>query len=119
MREAERFEPMAWRSRSASAALNPAASIAICMSCSWNSGTPRVFGEAVLETRVQVGHRLCPVAPAQVGMDRTSLDRAGADEGDLDDEVVEAARPQPGQRGHLRPALDLEDPHRVARHNMS
>ena len=25
------------------AALNPAASMAICISCSWNNGTPRVF----------------------------------------------------------------------------
>ena len=43
MRSLERLAPMAWRSWSASAALNPATSTAICMSCSWNSGTPRVF----------------------------------------------------------------------------
>ena len=34
---------MAWRSWSDSAPVNPATSMAICMSCSWNNGTPRVF----------------------------------------------------------------------------
>ena len=43
MRAFDRFEPIAWRSWSASPGLNPAASIAICMSCSWNSGTPSVL----------------------------------------------------------------------------
>ncbi len=105
---------MAWRSWSASAAVNPAASIAICMSCSWNSGTPSVLARLRSKQRVQVSDRLGPVAPAQVGVNRPPLDRARADEGDLDDEVVEATGPQTGQRGHLRPALDLEDPHRVA-----
>ena len=46
MRARDRFEPIAWRSRSASPGLKPAASIAICMSCSWNSGTPSVFFSA-------------------------------------------------------------------------
>src|SRR5438477_17756 len=41
--EPERLAPIAWRSWSASAALKPAASTAICISCSWNSGTPRVL----------------------------------------------------------------------------
>ena len=54
---------------------------------------PEGLCQTVLETRMQVRHRLCPVAPAQVGMNRSSLDRAGADEGDLDDEVVKAAWP--------------------------
>ena len=38
-----RFEPMACRSMSASPALKPPTSMAICMSCSWKSGTPSVF----------------------------------------------------------------------------
>ena len=42
----ERLEPIARRSSSASPAENPATSTAICMSCSWNSGTPRVFFSA-------------------------------------------------------------------------
>jgi hypothetical protein len=54
---------------------------------------PEGLRQAALETRVQVRHSLCPVTPAQVGMNRSSLDRAGADESDLDDEVVEAAWP--------------------------
>ncbi len=43
MRSRLRLEPMAWRSWSASAAVKPATSMAICMSCSWNSGTPSVL----------------------------------------------------------------------------
>ena len=42
-------------------------------------------------------------------MDHVALDRAGADDGDLDDEVVEAAGPHPGEEVHLRPAFHLED----------
>ena len=43
MRAWLRFDPIAWRNWSASAAVNPAQSTASCMSCSWNSGTPSVF----------------------------------------------------------------------------
>ena len=64
--------------------------------------------QAPLGQRVGVGDRLLPVAAADVGMHRPALDRAGADERDLDDEVVERPRPQARQRGHLGPALDLE-----------
>ena len=42
-------------------------------------------------------------------MHHVALDRAGADDRDLDDEIVEFARFQPGQHSHLRTALDLED----------
>ena len=42
MRSAERLAAMAWRSSSASAALNPAMATAISISCSWNKGTPSV-----------------------------------------------------------------------------
>ena len=41
-------------------------------------------------------------------MHRTALDRPGTDQGDFDDEVVEAPRLEPRQRRHLRPRLDLE-----------
>ena len=54
---------------------------------------PEGLRQAALETRVQVRNRLCPVTPAQVGVNRSSLDRAGTDQRDLDDEVVEAAWP--------------------------
>ncbi len=43
MRSRLRFEPIAWRSWSASDGVKPATSIAICMSCSWNKGTPSVL----------------------------------------------------------------------------
>ena len=43
MRSTDRLAPMARRSSSDSAGVNPAASMAICMSCSWNSGTPSVL----------------------------------------------------------------------------
>ena len=42
-------------------------------------------------------------------MDHVALDRAGADDRDLDDEIVEALRLQARQHRHLRAALDLED----------
>ena len=53
------------------------------------------------------------VAPADVGVHRAALDRAGADQRDLDDQVVELPRLQPGQGGHLRAGLHLEHPDRV------
>ena len=42
IRSGERLAPIARRSWSASAPVNPAISVAICMSCSWNSGIPSV-----------------------------------------------------------------------------
>ena len=64
--------------------------------------------EASLEERVEVGDRLLAPPAADVGMDGAALDRAGPDEGHLDDDVVERPRPQPREGGHLGPALDLE-----------
>ena len=46
IRSGPRLELIAWRSRSASAGLNPAQSTASCIICSWNSGTPRVLPRA-------------------------------------------------------------------------
>ena len=46
-------------------------------------------------------------------MHRPALDRPGADQGNLDDEVVEAPRLEPRQRRHLCPRLDLEHADRV------
>ena len=42
-------------------------------------------------------------------MDHVALDRAGADDRHLDHQVVEVARLEARQHGHLGPALDLED----------
>ncbi len=38
-----RLDPIAWRNWSASLGENPATSMAICINCSWNSGTPSVL----------------------------------------------------------------------------
>ena len=57
---------------------------------------------------MEVGDRLLAVAPADVRVHRPALDRARPDQRHLDDEVVELPRLEPGQRGHLRPRLDLE-----------
>ena len=46
-------------------------------------------------------------------MDHVALDRAGADDRHLDDEVVEILRAKARQHGHLRAALDLEDAERI------
>src|SRR5690606_27169485 len=45
---------------------------------------------------------------AQVGMHHVPLDRAGADDGYFDDQVVELLWPQSGQHAHLGSGLDLE-----------
>ena len=47
-------------------------------------------------------------AAAQIGVHHVALDRAGPDDGHLDDEIVETARLQTRQHIHLRTALDLE-----------
>ena len=44
-----------------------------------------------LEARVEVGHRLEALLPAEVRVDGVALDRARPDDRDLDDEIVEAA----------------------------
>ena len=46
-------------------------------------------------------------------MHHVALDRPGAHDRDLDDEIVERLGPQARQHRHLRPALDLEDADRV------
>ena len=73
--------------------------------------------QGLLETgaqqRVEVGDLLLLLSPADVGVDGAALDGTGPDERDLDGQVVEAARGQPGQRADLGAGLDLEDAHRV------
>ena len=59
--------------------------------------------------------RLQPLTTAQVRMHHVALDGAGPDNGHLNDQIVEAARPQPRQHRHLGAGFDLEDPHRVGR----
>ena len=65
-------------------------------------------GRTVLGRRRGEDDRLLPAAPAQIGMHHVALDRARAHDRDLDDEIVEFARPQARQHVHLRAAFDLE-----------
>ena len=57
---------------------------------------------------------LFPALPAvDEGMHHAALDRTGADDGDLADQIVELARLHPGQKVQLRPAFDLKDANRI------
>src|SRR5690606_28584580 len=56
----------------------------------------------------RVVDRLLSVPPAQVGVDHVALYRAGADDGDFDDQIVELPGAQARQHAHLRPGFDLE-----------
>ena len=108
---------MARRSPSASSGVNFAAVMAICIACSWKSGTPSVrlstclqfVGRAVGGVGGRVVGRLDAVAAAEIGMHHVALDRARPDDRHLDDEVVEFPRLEARQHRHLRPALHLED----------
>ena len=53
------------------------------------------------------------MSPLQIGVDHVALDRAGPNDRDLDDEIVESLGFQTRQHVHLRPALDLEDTQRI------
>src|ERR1700730_17160639 len=68
--------------------------------------------ERFLEDRLVAGgevhHPLLAPLPPQIWMHRSALYRSGADDRDLDDEIVEGFRARARQRLHLRPALDLE-----------
>ena len=101
------------RRPSASLGVKPAATMAIFIACSWNRGTPRVLPSTVAQLVGGELDRLDAVAAAQIGVDHVALDRAGADDRDLDHQVVEGARLEPGQHRHLRPALDLEHADRI------
>ncbi|MNS31082.1 hypothetical protein D3C72_631260 [compost metagenome] len=63
---------------------------------------------------VGVGRRgvdglLHSIPATQIGVDHVALDRTGPHDGDLDDEVVDLPRFQPGQHVDLGPAFYLED----------
>jgi hypothetical protein len=66
------------------------------------------------QTGVQIAHRLLPAAPPQIRVHRATLDRAGAHDGHLDDDVLEAGRLETGQHLLLRPALHLKRSRGVA-----
>ena len=87
--------------------------MAIFIACSWKSGTPSVFLQHRLELLRRIDDLLEPLPAAQIGMHHVALDRAGAHDRDLDDEIVERLGLEPRQHRHLRPALDLEHADRV------
>ena len=101
------------RRPSASAGVKPAATMAIFIACSWNRGTPMVLPSTSRSSSEGKIDRLDAVAAAQIGVDHVALDRAGADDRDLDHQIVEGARLEPRQHRHLRPALDLEHADRI------
>ena len=47
------------------------------------------LAEHLLQLRLRIVDRLLALAPAQIGMHHVALDRAGPDDRDLDDEIVE------------------------------
>ena len=66
-----------------------------------------------LERRMGVDDRFLALAALQIRMHHLTDDRPRPDDGDLDDEIVEARRLEARQRRHLRPRLHLEDADRV------
>ncbi len=75
-------------------------------------GDAQRLSQHVFQARGDVD-QLGVVAPLEIGVDHIALDRAWANDGDFDGDVVEFARLEPGQHGHLRPAFDLEDTDRI------
>src|SRR5689334_19580800 len=73
--------------------------------------------ERALEDRrerwVRHGGGFLAVTAAQIRVNHAPLNRPRANNGYLDDEIVEAARFHARQHGHLRAALDLENANRV------
>src|SRR5260370_37057802 len=60
------------------------------------------------QARVDLHHRLLTLLAPQVWMYPIALGRSGADDGGLEDEILERPRARPRQCRDLRPALDLE-----------
>src|ERR1700742_1977608 len=58
-------------------------------------------------------HFLLPLPASHIGMHHLSDDWAGADDGNLNNKIVELLRIIAWQRRHLRAALDLEHPHSI------
>ena len=92
---------------------SPRPTIAICITCSWKSGTPSVRSRIGARSGCGEVDRFFAVPPAKVRMHHAALDRTRPHDRHLDHEIVEAARPEPRQHRHLRAALDLEDADRV------
>ena len=74
--------------------------------------TPRPL-QHWLERRMRVYDRFVSLPPAEIRMHHFPDDRARANYGDLNDDIVEACRCVVRKRSHLRPALDLEHANRI------
>ena len=70
--------------------------------------------EHLLYRGARIGNRLLAVTPAQIGMHHVTLDRAGADDCHLDNQIVKTARSEARQHGHLCTGFDLEYNNRIA-----
>ena len=62
-----------------------------------------------LQSRIEILHFLAAGPPGQVRMHHVALDRAGSDNGDLDDHIVKTFRFQARQGRHLGAAFDLKN----------
>ncbi len=71
--------------------------------------------EHAAQRRARVADGLGCAAALEVRMHHAALDRAGAHDRDLDDQVVKAARLKARQHAHLRARLDLEHADGVGR----
>ncbi|MNZ66331.1 hypothetical protein D3C78_845520 [compost metagenome] len=74
--------------------------------------THRLF-QNIFQFRFFITNRLLSLSATQIGMHHIPLNGAGANNGDLNDEVIKLLRPQARQHRHLRPALDLECAERI------
>ena len=104
-----RFQaPMARRSASASPGVKPAARWRAASPAPGRSARRGCAAAPPATSLLGIAHRLRPFRRLQVRMHHVALDGTGAHDGDLDDEVVVAARLQARQHRHLRARLDLE-----------
>ncbi len=71
------------------------------------------LAQNLLQFRLGKDDRLLALAAPQVRMDHVALNGSRSHDGDLDHQVIEGARLDARQHGHLRAAFDLEDPEGV------
>ncbi|MNQ36084.1 hypothetical protein D3C85_495960 [compost metagenome] len=72
-------------------------------------GNAKGLAQHLLQLGPGIVDRLAAFATPQIRMDHVALDGTGPDDGHLDDQIIEGARLDPRQHGHLGAAFDLED----------
>ena len=72
-------------------------------------GDAEGFLEDFAQRIARIADQFLAIAPPKIRMHHFPLDRPGADDGDFDDEVVEASGAEAGEHGHLGAGFDLED----------